>query len=292
MTLSEQQRNRRTNEIKQTILSDTNAYIESIGKVDAHNLVDIVDKPDAGSTVLRIVMGATSVMPFRALSYVDSALRAARLIPSSQVQIVHAHHLGNRVNAIDLSESHQQAQLLAKRVVNHLKHFPELEGRVLHASDTAMDTDQYVDVVHAIFERDKAVASKLLAKGSKHGGDAIRYVAAHYAFQDTNDLELDAFDKSAPSQMPADRIVSIGCGQERLFYQARMGMRALLQSSVVTAQLFTRHVTPPYYLARDGEPSLEETSHTPAMDTITDSSARRDIQHFLNVTSIHKGDTL
>lgn len=286
MTMTEQQTNTRTNEIKRTLVADPNAYIESVGKDDASNLPDIVDNAEQGTTVLRLVMGATEAMPFRAVSYVDSLLRVARLLPTDQIQIVHANHLGNRVNGIDLNTSRAQAQLLTEEIEAHLMKFPDLHSRVLHAIDTDMDTDQYVDIVQAAFDRDTEIATKLLAKGSKHGGDSVRYVAAHYAFQDTDDLVLDPLSNNAPDQISADRIVSVGCGQERTFYRARMGIRMLLRPDIVTAQLFTRHVTPPYYTARDGEPTLSEGATLETLDSIGDVAARRDIAHFLTINTL------
>jgi hypothetical protein len=285
MTTVEQQINTRTNEIRRTLVSDPEAYVESIGKEDGNNLPAIVDNPEAGTTALRLVMGATEAMPFRALSYVDSLLRVARLIPASQIQIVHANNLGNHVNGISLANSNEQARLLAEEVEAHLAQFPDLESRVLHAIDTDIDTDRYTDLVRSTFDRDTEIATRLLAKGSKHGGDSVSYVAAHYAFQDTDDLRLDPITQGAPDQVSADRIVSVGCGQERTFYRARMGMRALLQSDITTAQVFTKHTTPPYYTARGGEPSLDEGASLTTLDSIGDPAARRDIAHFLTINN-------
>lgn len=285
MTMTEQQINTRTNEIKRTITSHNQAYIESVGKDDSRNLPDIVDTPDDGTTAIRLIMGATESMPFRALSYVDSLLRVARLVPADQIQIIHANHLGKRVNGVDLDRSRLQAQELAAEIEGHLVNFPDLKSRVLHAVDTDMDTDRYVDLVQVAFDRDTDIATKLLAKGSKHGGDSVRYVAAHYAFQDTDDLVLDPLSSNAPDQVSANRIVSVGCSQERTFYQARMGMRALLHPDIKTAQLFTRHVTPPYYTSRGGEPSLTKGATLETLDSIGDPAARRDITHFLTINN-------
>jgi len=285
MTMTEQQINARTNEIKRALVTDPKAYIESVGKDDSRNLPEMVDNPEGGVTALRLVMGATEAMPFRALSYVDSLFQVARLIPSTQIQIIHANNLGNRVNGVDLGASREQARLLAAQVEAHLALFPDLEGRVLHANDTEMDTDRYIDIVRVAFDRDTEIATKLLAKGSKHGGDSVRYVAAHYAFQDTDVLELDPINANAPDQVSVDRMISVGCGQERTFYRARMGMRGILQSELTTAQIFTRHVTPPYYASRGGEPSLSEGATLATLDSVGDLAARRDIAHFLTINT-------
>ncbi|MDB5167707.1 MAG: hypothetical protein JWN26_852 [Candidatus Saccharibacteria bacterium] len=276
----EQERNTRLNQIKKQLIRDPDAYIESVGQLDAHNLVDVVDHPEIGAAVLRLILGASTHIPERGLSYADSVFRVARHIPTAQIQIVHANHLGNKVNGVNLAESGREAYNLGHKIDRHLRKFPELEGRVLHAVDTPHDTDQYVDTVIAALDTDPELAAKLQAKGSKHGGDTFRYVAAHYAFQDTDSLELAAVKSGAPDQVRADTLISIGCQQERQFYRARMAMQALLPPEVRTAQLFTKHVTPPYYLAVDGD-RVHLTMGWEAIET--NPTALRDMDHFLTV---------
>jgi hypothetical protein len=276
----EQERNTRLNQIKKQLVRDPEAYIESVGQPDAHSLVDAVDHPEMGSTVLRLILGASPHIPERGLSYVDSILRVARHIPATQIQIVHANHLGNKVNGVDLTQSNREAYNLGHKIDRHLRKFPELEDRVLHAVDTPHDTDQYAGAVTAALDTEPELSARLQVKGSKHGGDAFRYTAAHYAFQDTDNLQLDAVRSGAPDQVSADTIVSVGCQQERQFYRARMAMQALLPPEVRTAQLFTKHITPPYYVAADGD-TVQLTMGWEVIET--NPTAIRDMDHFLIV---------
>lgn len=280
MNSTEQEHNRRLNQIKRQLVADPDAYVESVGGIDARNLVDVVYRPKIGATVLRLIMGASTHIPERGLSYVDSALRVAKHIPITQIQIVHANHLGNKVNGVDLMQSNREAFNLGHKIDRHLRKFPELEGRVLHAVDTPHDTDKYVDTVVAALKTEPELDAKLREKGSKHGGDAFRYSAAHYAFQDTDELELAAVKAGGPDQVAADTIVSIGCQQERPFYRARMAMQVLVPPEVRTAQIFTKHVTPPYYLAAEGD-TVQLTRSWEAIET--NPTALRDMDHFLTV---------
>lgn len=287
------EQNRRINELKRELTADPQAYVESIGKVDAVNLIDMMDQPQAAPTTLRLFLGATALMPLRAVSYIDSALHTARHLPNlTQVQLIHVHHLGNRVNGIDLGDATQQAKLLGAHVDSRLEAFPDLAGKVLHATDTPLNTDAYTDLVEEALEAQPALANKLLSKGPKHGGNSIRYAAAHYAFQDTDQLQLEAISQG-PDQQSSERILSVGSLQERLFYSVRMGMRALQAAEteiLPTAQLFTKHVSPPYFMARGGEPALGSELDPSVLVDVGDDAARRDLEHFFNNQLISTGE--
>lgn len=258
------------------LISDPEAYVESVGKVDVDTLgQDLTTQ----SVAVRLVLGATVEMPHRALSYVESAAQVARHFPGSQLQIVHANHLGNRINSVDIDAARDGSEALARHTLAILERMPELEGRISHASDTPHDTDAFLDAVHQAYGMDATLATKMQSKGAKHGGDANRYTAAHFAFQDTDDLELDVI--VGVPQENSDTIISVGCQQERNFYLARMGMRACIQPTIDTAQIFTRHLTPPYYTARGGETLLGSALD---IESVTDPSARRDLLHYLTIT--------
>lgn len=269
--------------VRKKLLKHTPAYLESVGRDDMTTLGSVADSPGGKGTVLRLILGATKCMPLRALSYIDTALRCAEMLPCEQLQIVHANNLGSRINGLDLQEVRRQALLLASVTSLHIAGtFPNLQKKILHAEDKQLDTDRHIPLAQLMFSQHSDLAEKLLAKGSKHGGDATAYVAAHFAFQDTDLLQLEPLSHEAPRQVSAERIVSIGCQQERLFYAARMGMRALSScvEMVETAQLFTRHITPPYFVARGGEQSLEDALQNGVdINLARDPSSHRDITH-------------
>lgn len=227
-------------------------------------------------------MGATAIMPYRALSYIRSALVVTEKFPDSQLQIVHANHVGNKVNGVDLAVANEQAHDLAEAAQRHIQNqFPHLRDRVLHAIDLPMYTDGYVDYFAELLQLHPELGKIFKQKSKTHSGDALRYLSAHVAYQDTDDVELAGLLRHSPDQIRPAYVISIGSAQERLFYKARMLAQDDVIPTVSTAQLFTQHSTPPYYVARGGEPSLHEGARLETIDFVDDIAARRDIAHFL-----------
>lgn len=272
------------------LINDKRAYVETVGRHDINTLGEAMIVPQGDRTVIRLIFGATHMMPTRSLSYAAAALQCARTIPQSQVQIIHANHLGERVNGVPIEITTAQSRLLGHSLDELIdESFPDLAHRVLHAQDSPMETNQFAVLAQSALDNNPAIARKLLAKGSKHGGDALHYTAAHFAFQDTDNLVLDPVLGNSPEQLPADRIISVGCMQESTFYMARMAMRAAAAgeiSMVSSAQVFTRHLTPPYYIARGGEPRLVDVAMADLPEinlmTVGDIPARRDLAHLIH----------
>ncbi len=272
--------------IRNKLLKNKEAYVESVGKADIGTLSDVADAPDGKGTVLRLILGATICMPFRALTYAQAAIRCAKLMPFEQLQIIHANEVGQIVNGIPLSLTHEESGLFAQETKRHIRRTsPELEDKILHASDVYSEPTfgSIGDTVEQVFGDNPELGAILSRKGEKHGGDSIAYAAAHVVFQDTDRLELSPLLANSVDQVKAERIVSIGCLQERNFYLARMAVRELvdLPDQLNTAQIFTRHVSPPYFRARGGEPSLREACASGfTLTEVSDLAAARDLRHF------------
>ena len=271
--------------VRKKLIKQKDTYIESVGKQDMATLGHAYDVEDGKGTVLRMIFGATAAMPLRAVTYIDSALRIAKQIPHEQLQIVHANSLGTQVNPIERRDATRQARALAGLVRFHVAAcHPEMEGRVLHAEDSPLELELFTAAAEKVLAENPALAMPLTEKGGKHGGDAVVYASAHSAYQDTDLLELEPLLDDAPSQVNAERIISIGCDQERLFYGVRMLMRGALPPVVPlveTAQIFTKHIVPPYFVARNGEQLLEDALMNGVdMALANDSAALRDLEHF------------
>ena len=226
-------------------------------------------------------------MPLRAVSYADAAFRIAKVVPIEQIQIIHANNLGSKVNGINMAHATKQAELLATMTRIHMSvAMPEMHGRVLHAEDTELDLEPFIALSQSVLQCDSDQSTKLSTKGTKHGGDSQQYAAAHCAFQDTDRLALRPLLLDSPEQVSAQRILSVGCQQERLFYMARMAMREVAPESielVPTSQVFTKHVSPPYFMARGGEQTLEHAMlHGVNLDLTQDVAAHRDLRHLQN----------
>jgi hypothetical protein len=279
--------------VRRQLLKNTHLNIESVGKQDITTLSDVIDAQEGGGTVIRLIMGATRAMPLRALSYVDTAMRIAQTLPCEQLQIVHANTLGGQINGINTEASFHDAQQLAALARMHaMAFFPALVPKLLHAEDKPIDLHDFVPAAERVFEADTAISANLGRKGTKHGGDALVYAAAHSAFQDTDRLQLQPLLADMPAQTAAERIVSVGCQQERVFYLTRMAMREHLTVDLVdTAQLFTRHHTPPYFMARGGEQLLSDAlANGVDMQQCYDTTARRDLNQFIaSVQGVHHG---
>ncbi len=283
--------NRLAHETRRELLADPAAYVESVGKDDILALGEAANSPRGTGTVLRLILGASECIPLRALTYVDSALRIAGHIPHEQIQIVHANRLGATINNVNLAQCQKQTVALGGMVRAHIgRHHPELEHRVLHAEDTPMELEHFAEIADQALRQNPHITQKLLAKGAKHGGNPARYASAHFAFQDTDTLVLEPLHNQGPAQACAERIVSIGCQQERTFYLARMAMRSAAfdyeMPLISTAQVFTKHLTPPYFVARGGEPLLGEADFSSLqLDAVGDPGARRDLVHFVQTSN-------
>ncbi len=279
--------------VRNQIHKRTDNYIESIGRQDIQTLSEVFDAPDGKGTVIRLIFGASPKIPLRALSYIDSAARVAEFLPNEQLQIIFANSLGNRVNGHSEEVLHEQAircAALGKMLITSFH--PTLRDRTLFAEDTPSDLiDKIEPVAGRVLESDTKDMRTLRERGQTHAGDHRTYTAAHLVYQDTRALELRPLFIREPAPVTPDRIVSIGSQKEREFYAARMAIRQQLEGVELlpTAQLFTRHVTPPYFTARGGEQSIDDALMNGVdMQHCTDLGSLRDLTHFMNLIGIKK----
>lgn len=273
---------------KQLIRDDT-AYVESLGG-NQDNLGEMLRHTDGEGTVVRLFFGASRKLPFRALSYVASAARVAQMLPAEQVQVICTSAVGERVNGIPADEAADQFKGIA-RFGNHiLQHtMPDMLERTIFAHDIATPaTEELEPLVEQALLDDPVLRQILSNKGAKHNGDFVAYGAAHVAYQDTGRLELDS-----PDQVSAKRIISVGGQSERPFFALRQAVRGLMPEDDLAPalQVFTRHVSPPYYPARGGEPLLDDViARRELVFSAPDPAARRDLQHlsaFMNPERNH-----
>src|SRR5690606_13616563 len=98
-----------------------------------------------------LILGTTDKeMPFRALSYIDSAVRAANHLDIDQLQIIHANDVGVRINGIDKQKAHDTAKQLAEATDEIATMYHVRDFSILHAVDTSFDTKRYEPLaVHA-----------------------------------------------------------------------------------------------------------------------------------------------
>jgi hypothetical protein len=203
-------------------------------------------------------------MPLRAFGYLASAAHIANeYLPNAQVQMVHTLHAAQRVNGVNIEQARKGAEHFARLGTLMLAGSGVSTERVTFLVDPLEPADIDEDAVRAALETAPAdVRDKLLASGSRRGSDTIPYVAAHLQMHDTA-AGLAPLRHADEAPIEPTRIISLGAQSERPFYLARMACRE--QDVVIpdritdTAQLFTRHVLPPYQFTKQGsEPHMQE----------------------------------
>ncbi len=272
--------------LKRALIKAKDAYVETIGKQDIESLADVIAHPDGGGTVVRQIFGATEDMPFRALTYLASAARVAQIIPCEQLQIVGANHLGATINDVPRERSRSNTNLLAAVGMRFLNEcMPDVAEKTVFAEDTMTPLIDFIrPLTERVIDESPEIKGSLSRKGNKHGSDFVSYGAAHTAYQDTRALRLEPL-LTEQDVVRSDRIVTVGCQQERLFYNLRMGVRELMPEDVLipSVQVFTRHVSPPYYRGKDPEQSLIDAfeSTVDPLQFKEGTAAHRDVGHFL-----------
>lgn len=282
-----QQPTRGHRQLQKQLQADPAAYVESVGKHDKRDIAHIASRPTPEGTVLRLFFGATTEMPLRGLSYVAAAQAIGRHVVHEQLQVIFVHGLGAAINGIDATVARRQAMQVRDVMRRQLEQQPGSDSSVLFAEDTIPDTIRTIQPdIHDIIQADPAMLQKLSAKGSKHGGDYVQYAAAHVVHQETALMQPVGLTAQEPAAVQPQRIISIGCQQEHLFYDLRMRARQDLTDLdfLPTAQIFTKHVQPPYYMARGGEQSLDDALvHGVNLSLMRDLSAGRDVDHLLQI---------
>ena len=240
-------------------------------------------------------------MPLRALGYLTSATHIQReYLPSAQVQFVHTLHSGQRVNGVDFVHSRAAAEQFASLGASLL----EANGIAISSVTFLTDPTEAAEIDEAavaavLSGMPAAVRDKLFASGTRRGSDVAPYVAAHLQMHDSTEQLIPLrCDDTPPVQ--ARRVISVGAQSERPFYLARMACHA--EGVTVpgrlddTAQLFTRHVIPPYQFTNQGaEPVLSRITLADAASGIAapapeNLSVARDLQYLQNaINHIERG---
>jgi hypothetical protein len=279
--------------LQRRLQDDSRAYVESVGKHDKANIVQIASHPTGKGTVVRLVYGATKEMPVRGMGYVAAAYGIARHIPHEQLQVMFVNALGLAVNGVSRTASHRQAKMVETVGRMHLARLgPGVNRSVSFCEDNYLLrelTEQIRTPIQEIIEDDTHLSKHLAAKSGTERGDFATYSAAHVILHETP-LATPDYGLSDESVQPVipERIVSVGCQKEHPFYALRVKARKLLTDLdfVPSAQVFTRHVLPPYYIARGGEQSLDHAIDLGAIDMsqATDLSVQRDLAYLVGVT--------
>lgn len=288
MEVLDQQAQVTVNSLPKLLQRDELAYAESVGKSEKRSIAEIIHNTSGEGTVVRLFFGATAEMPARGLSYITAASRIAEYIPHEQVQIIFANNIGCEVNGLSKRESQHQARLLAELGKKYIGlHHPDIVDTYFFGEDVpSPKIKELRPAVTQLIESDEKLARRLKGKGSKHGEDYATYSAAHIFYQEMADMSPVGLSGEEPEPLEAQRIVSIGCQQEHPFYRLRVAARRAFQDEefIPTAQVFTKHLLPPYYVSRGGEQTLENMVQS-GIDVLSagDDSVRRDLTYLRDV---------
>lgn len=173
---------------------------------------------------------------------------------------MHTLHTGERINDLPIAQTLPAAikfRNIARLVID--EHFSEIAERVTFTFD---DPNLYGidnEDVNASVQADPSLYARLQKMAIKRSGNFADYLAAHLVMHD-GQASLTPMESVEPLPLQPDRIISLGAQSERPFYAARMlckiaGVQPFNAVSS-TAQLFTRHVLPPYQPCRQGEPMI------------------------------------
>ncbi|MFJ9580738.1 hypothetical protein ACIRQF_30660 [Streptomyces sp. NPDC101191] len=240
-------------------------YLHGLPAQGVRPLLQAVDKAVRTPLVLRVVYGASTQVPLRALSYVlPAVLMSTRLSASGcsapYLQVVLAASLGCRINALAERDVSEETAVLAKSLDRMLAVLTP--GRYGIYS-TPPNTDDVLAALHQLVtaltpaQRER-VLDRLAGKGGATADEqTLRYAAAHVLVHDRAAVPL-ALSKGEPAPENAT-VIDIGSLQERHFYDVRhLFASGPAGGAEPGALVLSRHSVPPYTMARGGDIGLRE----------------------------------
>lgn len=253
------------------------SYVEGLGGSDFQNIPEIAVQVALGRvpmTVIRLVYGATTEMPSRALSYLLPALVYMELNKDivSQLQVIFVNNISSRLDRMDGQEAAEQSKMFAAVALTYIRNFfPNSDRKTVFLEDTPLDRDsdlrkRLLTLTRTLKKIDpEDILDDLVRKAVNNGAGRTHafYGAAHILI---HDIDISGSLVPLLPDQPEivtnpDLIVSIGGRKEEVFYRLRHALKPYLDpeyNEVKTLQFFTRHHVPPYYMARGGDISLRD----------------------------------
>ncbi|MGY1498467.1 hypothetical protein ACW4TU_18015 [Streptomyces sp. QTS52] len=236
-------------------------YVQGLPGHGVVPLLRTVGEAVRAPLVLRIVYGASTTVPLRALSYVLPAVRmASRLAEAGNrvphLQIVLAGSLGCWVNGLSGPAVDAETDLLARSLGRLLSYLTPGRYGVYGTLPSTEVVAALGDLVRTLPPvRRAAVVERLAGKGGATADEqTLLYAAAHVLVHDRAAVPL-ALLRGSPVPENA-RVIDIGSLQERHFHDVRRLFAA--GATGPGALVLSRHSVPPYTMARDGDIGLRE----------------------------------
>lgn len=236
-------------------------YLQGLPDQGVVPLLRTVGEAVRSPLVLRIVYGASTTVPLRALSYVLPAVRmASRLAEAGNraphLQIVLAGSLGCWVNGLSGPAVEAETNLLARGLGRLLSHLTPGRYGVYGTLPSTDVVAALGDLVRTLTPaRRAAVVERLAGKGGATADEqTLLYAAAHVLVHDRATVPLTLLQGSPVPENPS--VIDIGSLQERHFHDVRRLFTA--GAAGPGALVLSRHSVPPYTMARDGDIGLRE----------------------------------
>ncbi|WP_405775754.1 hypothetical protein [Streptomyces sp. NBC_01538] len=240
-------------------------YVRGLPGHGVEPLLRTVDGAVRDPLVLRVVYGASTEVPLRALSYILPAVRmAARLTEAGRrapyLQIVLASRLGGRVNALPGPVVAAETDLLA-HCLNWLLSMlaPGCYGLYRTRASTEV-LGALGDLVRTLPQARRAeVLDRLGGKGGATADEqTLLYAAAHVLVHDRTGAVPHDLEYGTPGPQNA-QVIDTGSLEERHFYHVRrLFASGAPDGTGPGALVLSRHSVPPYTMARGGDIGLRE----------------------------------
>ncbi len=234
---------------------------------------------------LRIVYGASTRIPLRALSYVLPAVHAATRLGAAgyrrcHIQVVLADSIGTHINALDARAVHAETTLLAgclNRMLSSLSPGAFSVYRAEWIAEMQHLADDLIENI-ALQQRD-AILDRLRGKGRLGQPEkTLLYAAAHVLLHDQGRIPLALMHGTATPAQTA--VIDMGGIQERHFHAVRHEFAEDRRLAGPGALILTRHHVPPYTMARNGDITLRACINGDGQDgEPRDHSALHDVRY-------------
>jgi hypothetical protein len=239
-------------------------YLQALPRHGVAPLLRTVAEAVRAPLVLRVVYGASTTVPLRALSYVLPALRMASRLTAAghrapHLQIVLAGPLGCWVNGLPKPTVTAETNLLARclgRLLSHLAPGHYGVYGTLPSPDVVTALDDLVRTLPPARRAD--IVERLGGKGGATADEqTLLYAAAHVLVHDRAAVPL-TLRQGTPVPENA-RVIDVGSLQERHFHDVRhLFTTGQTGNTGPGALVLSRHSVPPYTMARGGDIGLRE----------------------------------
>ena len=269
------------------LLCDPHAYVESIGKQidirkqmnDRQNLLRALETNGRDAIVRLCFSVPHRYPPVRALGYFAAATHIVETyLPEAQLQFIATVHANEHINHMSLNEAKAGAQLLFDTIAHTDSLTPGAATNVVYGFDMSTPPETPMHRIIPIM-RHEEVSRGLAKSAASRNARYTEYVGAHLALHDAVNVVESATSYSSTPLGETDTLISIGAQSERAFYIARHLCKSALFFTFPgmienTAQIFTRHVYPPYAFLRHNtegsfDPILFSQESVQQLDALT-----------------------